>query len=169
MASDNQLMGQFDLVGIPPAPRGVPQIEVTFDIDANGICHVTAKDKATGKTQNITITANGGLTKEQIEQMISKAERYAAHDRARRQLAEERNSSELNIAFALDQMALWKYVDQKDRDRINSLVMDLRKGLANSNASLENIKARNAMLQKAVMECRRIEYQQAAAARAVKH
>ena len=79
--SDNQILGQFDLVGIPPAPRGVPQIEVTFDIDANGICHVTAKDKATGREQNITIQANGGLSSSEVQQMIKDSEMHAEADR----------------------------------------------------------------------------------------
>ncbi|MCS6986987.1 MAG: molecular chaperone DnaK [Sphingomonadaceae bacterium] len=91
MAADNKLLGQFDLVGIPPAPRGVPQIEVTFDIDANGIVSVSAKDKGTGREQQIRIQPSGGLTKDEIERMVKEAERYAAEDRARRERAEARN------------------------------------------------------------------------------
>ncbi len=91
MAADNKLLGQFDLVGIPPAPRGVPQIEVTFDIDANGIVHVTAKDLGTGKEQSIRITASSGLTEEEIKRMIKEAEMHAAEDRKRRETAEVRN------------------------------------------------------------------------------
>ena len=94
MAADNKLLGQFDLVGIPPAPRGVPQIEVTFDIDANGIVHVSAKDKATGKEQSIRIQASGGLSDADIEKMVKDAEAHAAEDKKRRELVEVRNQTE---------------------------------------------------------------------------
>jgi molecular chaperone DnaK len=94
MAADNKLLGQFDLVGIPSAPRGVPQIEVTFDIDANGIVSVTAKDKATGKEQQIRIQASGGLTEEEIKRMVRDAEANAAADKDRRDLAETKNQAE---------------------------------------------------------------------------
>jgi molecular chaperone DnaK len=91
MASDNKLLGQFDLVGIPPAPRGVPQVEVTFDIDANGIVHVHAKDLGTGKEQSIRITASSGLSEEEIKKMVRDAEAHAAEDRQRREAVETRN------------------------------------------------------------------------------
>jgi molecular chaperone DnaK len=91
MAADNKLLGQFDLVGLPPAPRGMPQVEVTFDIDANGIVSVTAKDKATGKEQQIRIQASGGLSDKDIEKMVKEAEAHAAEDKKRRALAEARN------------------------------------------------------------------------------
>jgi len=94
MASDNKALGQFDLVGIPPAPRGVPQIEVTFDIDANGIVHVTAKDKGTGKEQQIRIQASGGLSDSDIEQMVKDAEKFAEEDKQRREAAEAKNQAE---------------------------------------------------------------------------
>jgi len=97
MATDNKLLGQFDLVGIPTAPRGVPQIEVTFDIDANGIVNVSAKDKGTGKEQQIRIQASGGLAGEEIERMIKEAEEHAAEDRSRRELAELRNQADALI------------------------------------------------------------------------
>ncbi len=92
MAADNKLLGQFDLVGIPPAPRGVPQIEVTFDIDANGIVNVSAKDKGTGKEQQIRIQASGGLNESDIEQMVQDAEKFAEEDKKRREAAEVRNN-----------------------------------------------------------------------------
>jgi molecular chaperone DnaK len=91
MAKDNRTLGRFILDGIPPAPRGVPQIEVTFDIDANGILHVSAKDKATGKEQKITITASSGLTKEEIEKKVQEAKQYEEEDKRRREEVEERN------------------------------------------------------------------------------
>jgi molecular chaperone DnaK len=94
MAADNKLLGQFDLVGIPPAPRGVPQVEVTFDIDANGIVHVSAKDKATAKEQSIRIQASGGLSDSEIERMVKDAEAHAAEDKKKRELVEARNQAE---------------------------------------------------------------------------
>lgn len=94
IAVHNKLLGQFDLTGIPPAPRGVPQIEVTFDIDANGIVHVSAKDKATGKEQSISIKASGGLSDSEIDQMMKDAEAHADEDKKRRELIEERNRAE---------------------------------------------------------------------------
>jgi molecular chaperone DnaK len=94
MAADNKLLGQFDLVGIPPARRGVPQIEVTFDIDANGIVNVSAKDKGTGKEQQIRIQASGGLSDSDIDQMVKDAEKFAEEDKKRRDSAEARNNAD---------------------------------------------------------------------------
>jgi molecular chaperone DnaK len=94
MANDNKLLGQFDLVGIPPAPRGVPQVEVTFDIDANGIVHVSAKDLGTGKEQSIKITASSGLSKDEIEKLVRDAQSHSDEDKKRRQLAEARNQAD---------------------------------------------------------------------------
>ena len=94
MARDNRTLGQFHLDGIPPAPRGVPQIEVTFDIDANGILNVSAKDKATGKEQKITITGSSGLSKDEVERMVSDAEAHAAEDKKRSEQVEARNSAD---------------------------------------------------------------------------
>jgi molecular chaperone DnaK len=104
MAADNKLLGQFDLVGIPPAPRGMPQIEVTFDIDANGIVNVSAKDKATGKEQQIRIQASGGLTKADIDRMVREAEQHAAEDKRRRELVEARNQADAAIYAAEKQL-----------------------------------------------------------------
>ncbi|MEE8544668.1 MAG: molecular chaperone DnaK, partial [Alphaproteobacteria bacterium] len=97
MASDNKLLGQFDLIGIPPAPRGVPQVEVAFDIDANGIVNVAAKDKGTGKEQQIRIQASGGLSDADIQRMVSEAETHAADDKKRRELVESRNQADALI------------------------------------------------------------------------
>lgn len=94
MAADNMLLGQFRLEGIPPAPRGMPQIEVTFDIDANGILNVSAKDKATGREQRISITASTNLSKQDIERMVEEAQRNAAADSRRKELAEARNAGD---------------------------------------------------------------------------
>lgn len=97
MAADNKALGQFDLVGIPPAPRGVPQVEVAFDIDANGIVNVSAKDKATGKEQQIRIQASGGLSDDDIDRMVNEAESNKEADQARRELVEARNQAEALI------------------------------------------------------------------------
>ncbi|KAB2856498.1 MAG: Hsp70 family protein, partial [Bauldia sp.] len=97
MAADNKILGQFDLVGLPAAPRGVPQIEVTFDIDANGIVHVSAKDKGTGKEQQIRIQASGGLSEADIQRMVKEAEEHASDDKQKRELAEARNQGEALI------------------------------------------------------------------------
>ena len=105
MAADNKLLGQFDLVGIPPAPRGVPQIEVTFDIDANGIVNVSAKDKGTGKEQQIRIQASGGLSDSDIEQMVKDAEAFAEEDKKRRAAAEAKNNAESLIHTTERQLA----------------------------------------------------------------
>ena len=94
MAADNKMLGQFDLVGIPPAPRGVPQIEVTFDIDANGLVSVNAKDKGTGKEQQIRIQPSGGLSKDDIERMVQEGESHAAEDKKRREAVEARNQAD---------------------------------------------------------------------------
>jgi len=94
MAADNKSLGKFQLDGIPPAPRGIPQIEVTFDIDANGILKVTAQDKATGRSQNITITASSGLSDEEVEKMTKDAESHAAEDAKRKGLIEARNNAD---------------------------------------------------------------------------
>src|SRR6202023_4446867 len=94
MAADNKLLGQFDLVGLPPAPRGVPQVEVTFDIDANGIANVSAKDLGTGKEQKITITASSGLAKDEVDRMMKEAEAHAEDDRKRKEEIEVRNRAD---------------------------------------------------------------------------
>jgi molecular chaperone DnaK len=101
MAADNKLLGNFELIGIPPAPRGVPQIEVTFDIDANGILHVSAKDLGTGKEQSIRITASSGLTEEEIKKMMREAEAHAEEDRRKKQLAEARNEAD-NLIYTVE-------------------------------------------------------------------
>jgi molecular chaperone DnaK len=104
MAADNKLLGQFDLIGIPPAPRGLPQVEVTFDIDANGIVNVAARDKATGKEQQIRIQASGGLSDADIQRMVREAEQHAAEDKKRRALVELRNQADTAIYTAEKQL-----------------------------------------------------------------
>ncbi|TPW97677.1 Hsp70 family protein, partial [Schumannella luteola] len=100
---DNKALGTFELTGIAPAPRGVPQIEVTFDIDANGIVHVSAKDKGTGKEQSMTITGGSSLPKDDIERMVREAEEHAAEDKARREAAEVRNNAE-QLVYSLEKL-----------------------------------------------------------------
>jgi molecular chaperone DnaK len=105
MAADNKTLGRFELVGIPPAPRGIPQIEVTFDIDANGIVHVLAKDLGTGKEQSIKITASSGMSKEEIEKAVKDAESHAAEDKKRKELVEARNEADTLIYSVEKSMA----------------------------------------------------------------
>ncbi len=103
MAGDNRTLGKFHLMGIPPAPRGVPQIEVTFDIDANGILNVSAKDRATGKAQAITITASSGLAKDEVEKMVRDAEAHSAEDKKRREVIDLRNQAD-NLAYSVEKL-----------------------------------------------------------------
>ncbi len=147
MAADNISLGRFHLVGIPPAPRGVPQIEVTFDIDANGIVHVSARDKATGKEQAITITAASTLSQEEIEQKIKEAEKYAEEDRKRRELAETRNQAD-SLLYAvkrtMDELGDKMTADEKEK--IEKAAEELR-GVMSSD-SVEEIKQKMEALSK---------------------
>ena len=127
MAADNKLLGQFDLVGIPPAPRGVPQIEVTFDIDANGIVNVSAKDKGTGKEHQIRIQASGGLSDADIEKMVKDAEANAETDKKRRALVEARNQAEALVHSS--EKSLKEYgdkVSEADRTAISDAIAALK-------------------------------------------
>src|ERR1700686_4447003 len=130
MAADNKLLGQFDLVGIPPAPRGVPQIEVTFDIDANGIVNVSAKDKATGKEQQIRIQASGGLSEADIQKMVKDAEANATDDKARKEAVEAKNRADA-LVHTTDK-ALAEYgskVNEGERRAIENAMADLKEAL----------------------------------------
>ncbi len=127
MASDNRTLGRFNLTGIPPAPRGIPQIEVTFDIDANGIVHVSAKDLATGKEQSIKITASSGLSEGEIERMINEAKSHAEEDRRKREIAETRNNAD-NLIYQTEKN-LKEYsdkIDPSERQQIESAIQRLR-------------------------------------------
>ena len=127
MAADNKLLGQFDLMGIPPAPRGMPQIEVTFDIDANGIVHVTAKDKATNKEQQIKIQASGGLSDADIEKMVKEAEANAAEDKKRRELAEARNHADAMVHQTEKNLAEFgDKVSAEDRAAVQTALDELK-------------------------------------------
>ncbi len=127
LAAQNKLLGQFDLVGIPPAPRGVPQIEVTFDIDANGIVHVNAKDKATGKEQQIRIQASGGLSDAEIEQMVKDAEEHAEDDKKRKEVIEAKNQAD-SLVYSTEK-ALAEHGDKleaAEKGEIESAIADLK-------------------------------------------
>jgi molecular chaperone DnaK len=148
MAADNKLLGQFDLVGIPPAPRGVPQIEVTFDIDANGIVHVTAKDKATSKEQQIKIEASGGLSQSDIDRMVKEAEDNAEADKKRRALVEARNQADAQIAAS--QKALDEAKDNApavDGSAVQTAIDEARSAIAGD--SVGEIEAKTTALQSA--------------------
>ncbi|MBA2920374.1 molecular chaperone DnaK [Sphingomonas sp. MAH-20] len=132
MAADNKLLGQFDLVGIPPAPRGVPQIEVTFDIDANGIVNVSARDKGTGKEQQIRIQASGGLSDSDIDQMVKDAERFAEEDKKRRAAAEAKNNAESLIHTTERQLA--EHGDKVDA----SVKSEIETALADAKSAVES-------------------------------
>ena len=135
MAADNKILGQFDLVGIPPSARGMPQIEVTFDIDANGIVNVSAKDKATGKEQQIRIQASGGLSDDDIERMVSEAEQNAEDDKARRDAVEIRNTADSLVHAAEKNLAEYgDKVPDEDRQAIETAVGELKEALEGEDA-----------------------------------
>jgi molecular chaperone DnaK len=136
LAADNMTLGRFRLEGIPPAPRGVPQIEVTFDIDANGILNVSARDKATGKEQRITITASTNLSKDEIERMVRDAELHAAEDKRRRELIELKNQSD-SLAYQSEKSLneLGDKVDPALKSRVEGLIKDLREAISQENES----------------------------------
>jgi molecular chaperone DnaK len=151
MAADNKLLGQFDLVGIPSAPRGVPQIEVTFDIDANGIVSVQAKDKATGKEQQIRIQASGGLSEGDIEKMVKDAEAHAEEDKKRRELVEAKNQAESLVHTT--ERTLKEAGDKLpagERETVEAAIRDLKSALESSDS--ERIKAKTQALAQASMK-----------------
>ena len=130
MASNNKTLGRFELVGIPPAPRGVPQIEVTFDIDANGIVNVSAKDKATGKEQSIQITASSGLSKEEIDRLVKDAELHADEDKKKKDLVEARNSADALIYSTEKSIKdLGNKVDSSTKSKVEEAIASLRKAM----------------------------------------
>ena len=160
MASDNKLLGQFDLVGIPPAPRGVPQVEVTFDIDANGIVNVSARDKATGKEQQIRIQASGGLTEADIQRMVKDAEAHAEDDKKRKALVEAKNHGEALIHAT--EKALAEHgskVGEAERTAIENAMADLREAVKGDNADV--IGAKTNTLAQASMKLGEAMYAQA--------
>ena len=151
MAADNKLLGQFDLVGLPSAPRGVPQVEVTFDIDANGIVNVTAKDKATNKEQQIRIQASGGLSDADIDKMVKDAEVHAADDKKRRELVDAKNHGEALIHSTEKSVAEHgDKVPESDKSAITAAIESLKSALEGEDA--EHIKAKTNELSQAAMK-----------------
>ena len=140
MAADNKALGNFDLVGIPPAPRGVPQIEVTFDIDANGIVNVSAKDKATNKEQAITIQSSGGLSDDEVDKMVRDAEAFASADKDRRAAIDAQNEAD-NLAHS-GEKSLAEHREKLPADVVAEIeaALGALKGLKDSGDSAEAIK-----------------------------
>ena len=167
MAADNKVLGQFDLMGIPPSPRGMPQIEVTFDIDANGIVNVSAKDKATGKEQQIRIQASGGLSEADIQKMVKDAEANAAEDKKRREAVDAKNHADSLVHST--EKALAEHgskVEETERRAIEDAVSDLKEALKGDDA--EAIKAKTNTLAQASMKLGEAMYKQQAEADAAK-
>jgi molecular chaperone DnaK len=141
MAAYNKSLGKFQLTGIPPAPRGVPQIEVTFDIDANGILSVGAKDLGTGKEQKIEIKAGSGLAEDEVERMVKDAEAHAEDDRRQRELVEARNTAE-NAAYQAERQVkeMGDSLDSSAKDEIEAAIKDVRDNLESDDVALLNAK-----------------------------
>ena len=160
MAGDNVRLGQFTLDGIPPAPRGIPQIEVTFNIDVNGILNVSAKDKGTGKNQKITIQSSN-LSKEDIERMKNDAEANADEDNKKREAAEARNEAD-SAVFAAEKLMseLGDKMTADEKGKVNSRIEDLKKAL--DSGDIANMKSAKAELDKTLQEFSTRLYQQAA-------
>ncbi|HZG31398.1 MAG TPA: molecular chaperone DnaK [Ensifer sp.] len=170
MAADNKLLGQFDLVGIPPAPRGVPQIEVTFDIDANGIVQVSAKDKGTGKEHQIRIQASGGLSDAEIEKMVKDAEANADADKKRRETVEAKNQAESLIHSS--EKSLKDYgdkVSEADRTAIADAIASLKEAVEKAEPDLAELQARTQTLMEVSMKLGQAMYEQSQAAEAGAH
>jgi molecular chaperone DnaK len=167
MAADNKLLGQFDLVGIPPAPRGMPQVEVTFDIDANGIVSVSAKDKATNKEQQIRIQPSGGLSKDDIDKMVKDAEAHSAEDKKRREKVEARNHADALIHSAEKNLKEFgDKVGEADRNAIEAAIKDLKSTLEGDDA--DAIKAKTDALAQATMKLGEAMYKASQAEAAAK-
>ncbi|MFZ5702598.1 MULTISPECIES: molecular chaperone DnaK [Pseudomonadota] len=165
MAADNKLLGQFDLVGIPPAPRGVPQIEVTFDIDANGIVNVSAKDKGTGKEQQIRIQASGGLSDADIDQMVKDAERFAEEDKKRRETAEAKNNAESLLHSTEKQLEEHgDKVDAAVKGEIETAIAELKTAVEGGEA--DAMKSKTEALAQAAMKLGQAIYEKEQAAAA---
>jgi molecular chaperone DnaK len=160
MAMYNKSLGKFQLTGIPPAPRGIPQIEVAFDIDANGILNVSAKDLGTGKEQKIEIRSGSGLSGDEIKRMVQDAEEHAEDDRRQRELAEARNNAEHAAYQAERQLKdLGEAVDSSSREEIEAAIKDVREVLTSDDA--EDIRAKTDALQSAFHKVSEAIYQRA--------
>ncbi|MBO0747788.1 MAG: Hsp70 family protein, partial [Acidimicrobiaceae bacterium] len=163
MWAQNQSLGNFELTGLPPAPRGVPKIEVTFDIDANGIVHVSAKDRATGKEQSMTITGESSLSKDEIDRMIRDAEAHAADDRRRREEAEVRNQAD-SLVYQTEKMLKDQAASfsGEQKSTVEADLATLKEAL--SGTELEPIRSATDKLAAGVQELGKQLYEQAAAA-----
>ena len=162
MATGNRTLGKFHLVGIPPAPRGVPQIEVTFDIDANGIVNVSAKDLGTGKEQAITITSSSGLSEEEINNMVSEADEHAEEDKKRRESVEARNMAD-SMAYNTEKTLKENEgkVSPEDKKEIEEAVAAVRAVLAREDATVEEITEAQSKLEAASHKLAQAMYEQA--------
>merc|ERR1719323_2868260 len=167
MAADNKLLGQFKLVGIPPAPRGVPQVEVTFDIDANGIVNVSARDKGTGKEQQIVIQSSGGLSKDEIENMVREAEKHAAQDAEKKEKIEAVNQAEGVLHDTETKMDEFKdQLPAEDVTKMKDQIKEVREKLANKdNMSGEEIKKTVSDLQQSSLKLFEMAYKKMASER----
>ncbi|KAI5746822.1 hypothetical protein M8J77_007805 [Diaphorina citri] len=165
MAADNKLLGQFTLVGIPPAPRGVPQIEVTFDIDANGIVHVSARDKGTGKEQQIVIQSSGGLSKDEIENMVKNAEQYATEDKVKRDRVEALNQAESIVHDTESKMEEFKaQLPAEECAKLKEQIAELQKLIANKDSvDPEELRKATTTLQQASLKLFEMAYKKMAA------
>ncbi len=163
MAPNNKTLGRFELVGIPPAPRGIPQIEVTFDIDANGIVNVSAKDQATGKEQSIQITASSGLSQEEIDNLVRDAEMHAEDDKKKRELVEARNQADALIYSTEKSITeLGDKVDSETKSKVEEASAALKKAMEGEDT--EEIKRCSEALTNASHKLAEAMYQQASAA-----
>ncbi|CAO1403129.1 unnamed protein product [Diamesa hyperborea] len=167
MASDNKMLGAFTLVGIPPAPRGVPQVEVVFDIDANGIVHVSARDKGTGKEQQIVIQSSGGLSKDEIENMIKNAEQYAQADKTKKERIEAVNAAESIVHDTETKMEEFKdQLPKEDCDKMREEITKVRELLADKeNADPEAVRKETGSLQQSSLKLFEMAYKKMAADR----
>lgn len=162
MAADNKILGQFDLVGLPPAPRGVPQIEVTFDIDANGIVHVSAKDKATGKEQQIRIQASGGLDDAEIDKMVKDAEAHAEDDKKRREAIEAKNQAEALVNATEKQLSEHgDKLGEVDKTAIEEAMAAVKEAMEKEELDAADVKAKSDALMQASMKLGEILYKEA--------
>jgi len=165
MAADNKMLGQFDLVGIPPAPRGMPQIEVTFDIDANGIVNVSAKDKASGKQQQIRIQSSGGLSDGDIERMVREAEQFASADADRKAKVDAQNEADSTVYSTEKTLLEHKdKIPQEDRELIQADIEQVKAAVANDAVSAEQLKEKVEALKRSSMKIGEAMYKNAGSA-----
>lgn len=162
MAADNTMLGQFDLVGIPPAPRGVPQIEVTFDIDANGIVNVGATDKGTGKQQSITIRSSGGLSDAEVERMVQEAEQMREADGVKKDTVTAKNDAE-TLGYQVEKQLteLKEKMSKEDADDLRKKMEELRTYMAGDDVELEQLKEKTKEMQEQSWKVTQQVYQNA--------